>query len=387
MAAIRILTVEDDEDDYTITRDMLAEVGEGQFDLTWAPTYEDAVREIRRTSYDVYLVDYRLGRRSGLDLLCGELQEGRLGPVIILTGQDAEDVDVEAMKHGAAGFLIKSELRSRHLARTLRYAIERHAARAVDTPSPDATSAKSKKGRIVTFIGAKGGMGTTTIAANVAAALASRGLSVCAVEMRGEFGPLSRLVNIAPINDIGGLLALDASLIDQERFESHLCVHSNGLRLLAAPQDVADFGEVRADQALAILDAAARDSDLVIVDLPSNASDVTREVLRGSDLIALVIEREPSALAAARMFVSLMRNWRIHPPIGSVLVSRVANPEAMAPADINLQLDLKRYGVIPAAPELFFRAAITLDPVILAHPGHPVGKALDELALCMLLVR
>jgi len=43
--------------------------------------------------------------------------------------------------------------------------------------------------------------------------------------------------------------------------------------------------------------------------------------------------------------------------------------------------------VIPAAPELFHKSAVTLQPVIIAHPAHPVGRALDELALFLLLVR
>ena len=47
MAAIRILLVEDDEDDYTLTRELLAEVEDEQFDLVWAPTYEDAILEIQ----------------------------------------------------------------------------------------------------------------------------------------------------------------------------------------------------------------------------------------------------------------------------------------------------------------------------------------------------
>ena len=387
MAVIRILLVEDDEDDYTLTRELLAEVEDEQFDLVWAPTYEDAILEIRRGGYDVFLVDYRLGRRSGLDLLCGELQEGRLGPVIILTGQDAREVDVEAMKHGAAGYLVKSELRSRHLARTLRYAIEGYAAK---TPEPTAgltPTAPTKRGRTVALIGAKGGAGTTTIVANVASALCSRGLSVTAVEMRGDFGDLTRLVNIAPLYDLSALLELDAAQIVPEKFEACLSRHLNGLRVLAAPQNVEDFREIRVDQASAIVDAAIRTSDLVILDLPPVASAVNREILLKADLVAMVIEREPSSIASARVLASLMQAWKVRVPIGSVITSRVNLPEAMSAADINLQLGLKKYGIIPAAPELFFRGASTLQPVILAHPAHPVGRALDELALFLLLVR
>jgi len=387
MVPIRILLVEDDEDDYTLTRELLAEVEDEQFDLVWAPTYEDAILEIRRGGYDVFLVDYRLGRRSGLDLLCGELQEGRLGPVIILTGQDAREVDVEAMKHGAAGYLVKSELRSRHLARTLRYAIEGYAAKTAEPASGVASTTSSKRGRTVALIGAKGGSGTTTIVANVASALCSRGLSVTAIEMRGHYGDLTRLCNIAPLHDISALLALEPYQIGPEKFESVLSRHLNGLRVLAAPQQPEDFRELHLDQAKAIVDASIRTSDLVLLDLPSNASEVNREILTKADLVAMVVEREPSAIASARVMMSLFQSWKVRVPIGSVIVTRHNMPDAMSAADINSQLGLKKYGVIPASPELFHKGAVTLQPVILAHPAHPVGRALDELALFLLLVR
>src|SRR5688572_3137326 len=337
MAAIRILLVEDDEDDYTLTRELLAEVEDEEFDLVWAPTYEDAILEIRRGGYDIFLVDYRLGRRSGLDLLCGPLQEGRLGPVIIITGQDAREVDVEAMKHGAAGYLVKSELRSRHLARTLRYAIEGYAAKAAADPGGAgvASNAPSKRGRTVALIGSKGGAGTTTIIANVASALCSRGLAVTAIEMRGDYGNLSRLVNVAPLYDIGSLLVHDAPQITADKFEGALSRTSSGLRILSAPQYPENFHELRADQAAAILDAGIRTSDLVLVDLPSNASDATKEVLCRADLVAMVIEREPSSIASARVMLSTLQAWKVRVPIGSVIVSRVNVPDAMSAADIN----------------------------------------------------
>lgn len=388
MAAIRILLVEDDEDDYTLTKELLAEVEDEQFELVWAPTYEDAVLEIRRGGHDVYLVDYRLGRRSGLDLLCGELKEGRLGPVIILTGQDAREVDVEAMKHGAAGYLVKSELRSRHLARTLRYAIEGYAAKSAEPASGvAATAAPGKRGRTVALIGAKGGAGTTTIVANVAAALCGRGLQVTAIEMRGEYGNMTRLVNIAPLRDISHLLALEPSHITPDQFEACLSRHLSGLRVLAAPQNPEDFRELGVQHASAILDAAIRTSDLVLVDLPANASEATREVLRKADLVAIVVEREPSSVASARAMLAAFQGWGVSVPIGSVIVAHANIPEAVSASDINAQLGTKKYGIIPAAPELFHRCAVTLQPIISAHPSHPVGRALDELALFLLLVR
>jgi Flp pilus assembly CpaE family ATPase len=87
------------------------------------------------------------------------------------------------------------------------------------------------------------------------------------------------------------------------------------------------------------------------------------------------------------VMLSTLQAWGVRVPIGSIIISRVNMPDAMTAADINSQLGLKKYGVIPAAPEVFHKCATTLQPVITQHPAHPVGRALDELALFLLLVR
>ena len=80
----RILLVEDDEDDYLITRDLLAAQSRMRFELDWRAAYEDGLVEIRQRRHDAYLIDYRLGRRTGLDLVREGFGTGPRAPVILL---------------------------------------------------------------------------------------------------------------------------------------------------------------------------------------------------------------------------------------------------------------------------------------------------------------
>ena len=66
---VRVLLVDDDRDDYLLTRDLLAEVPGGRYDLSWEGEYPAAVRAVWAAGHDLYLVDYRLGPRTGLELL------------------------------------------------------------------------------------------------------------------------------------------------------------------------------------------------------------------------------------------------------------------------------------------------------------------------------
>jgi two-component system cell cycle sensor histidine kinase/response regulator CckA len=120
-----ILLVDDDEDDYVLTRDLLAELGEPGFELEWVSTYEAGLAAIEKKKHDVYLFDYRLGERNGLELLQRAIALGIAVPIILLTSQGDVQVDIAAMETGASDYLNKSTLSAELLERSIRYALER----------------------------------------------------------------------------------------------------------------------------------------------------------------------------------------------------------------------------------------------------------------------
>ena len=122
---IRILLIEDDEDDYVLVKDLLSEIDPSKYHLEWETSYEAAVNAICLNHHDVYLLDYRLGERNGLELLREVMEKGCLAPIIFLTGQGDYDVDMKAMKGGAADYLIKDQINPSLLERSIRYAIDR----------------------------------------------------------------------------------------------------------------------------------------------------------------------------------------------------------------------------------------------------------------------
>jgi signal transduction histidine kinase len=121
---IRVLLIEDDEDDYTLVRDMLSEVRHVEYEVQWMPKYEEALKAIEAPTHDVCLLDYRLGERNGLDLLYEAIGKSYCVPIVFVTGQGDVDVDMEAMKAGAADFLAKGEISGPLLDRSIRYSIE-----------------------------------------------------------------------------------------------------------------------------------------------------------------------------------------------------------------------------------------------------------------------
>ncbi len=119
----KVLLIEDDEDDYLITRDLLSDIKDGRFDLKWTPTFEMGQLALEDEEFEVCLVDYHVGERSGLELIQEARGAGCLVPMILLTGVGHRDIDIAAMRAGAADFLEKGQLTPVLLERAIRYAI------------------------------------------------------------------------------------------------------------------------------------------------------------------------------------------------------------------------------------------------------------------------
>lgn len=121
---IKILLVDDDEEDFFIIKDILSDIPDEPFELEWTSTFEEAKLQMQEKRHDVYLVDYRLGVHTGLDLI-SEILPLSSAPIILLTGQGDRNVDIEAMKRGADDYLVKSQMTGPLLERCIRYSINR----------------------------------------------------------------------------------------------------------------------------------------------------------------------------------------------------------------------------------------------------------------------
>jgi signal transduction histidine kinase/HPt (histidine-containing phosphotransfer) domain-containing protein len=121
---IKVLLIEDDEDDYILTRELLSEVKGGEYQLDWASSYEEGLEVAARREHHVCLVDYRLGEHSGVHLIREARNFGLTTPMILLTGQGDHDVDVAAIEAGATDYLVKDETPAGRLERTIRYAVK-----------------------------------------------------------------------------------------------------------------------------------------------------------------------------------------------------------------------------------------------------------------------
>jgi PAS domain S-box-containing protein len=120
---IKVLLIEDDEDDVLLTREYLADSVSFKFEVEWEPVTERAMEKMVKGSYDVFLIDYRLDLHTGLDIIKFAQDNGVKSPCILLTGQGDLRVDLDANRFGAADYLVKTDLNASLLERSIRYAL------------------------------------------------------------------------------------------------------------------------------------------------------------------------------------------------------------------------------------------------------------------------
>jgi DNA-binding NtrC family response regulator len=123
---LSVLVVEDDDDDFLVARQLLISQDRWRFEVDRAATYDEAKTLIDERRHDVYLIDYRLGAETGLDLVRECFNDEVGPPIILLTGQGDYEVDLMATQMGVTDFLLKDGLHPAILERSIRYAVSHH---------------------------------------------------------------------------------------------------------------------------------------------------------------------------------------------------------------------------------------------------------------------
>ena len=120
---IKILMIDDDEEDFMIIQDTIAESAHHHYKIEWTPSYNEGLKDISKQKHDVYLIDYILGIKTGLDLVKEAIKMGCEVPLIILTGRKDIEIDKQAMLAGASDYMVKGTITGQMLESSIRYAI------------------------------------------------------------------------------------------------------------------------------------------------------------------------------------------------------------------------------------------------------------------------
>lgn len=368
-----ILIVDDEVSTLKLLGMALERVG---YRISAAQTVEQAVAHIEAERPDLAVLDVMLPGVSGLDL-CRQLRARRETanlPIILLSAKGEVADRIAGLQAGADEYLVKPIDTSEFLVR-VGALLERTRSRLSD--------AGERSARLVSFIGAQGGVGTTSMVANLGVALALDEVEALVVELRGYAGGLPLLLSMKASRGAAELIRLEPRLITPEQVGAHLLRHASGLQAWCAPEQVST--ELLAEeQAAAILSGVSRRADLVLIDLPSIPTPAVRAAIPLSQTVVLVVEPvRPSIERAgpmARMIESLASSGA---ELKLLVNSRAPIATPAPPGEISERVGWPLLGAIPPAPDEFLRAANMGRPVLQIQTEGVLAQAFRQVAAAL----
>ena len=368
-----VLLIEDEPDAARLIQHVLGK-GTPKMEVAWATDLASGLECLAKRRFQAVLLDLNLPDSSGFETFAKVRQNAPEQALIVLTGQEDESLALQAVRGGADDYLIKSDIRDRFLAQRVRYAIERHSVQSQNAQNG------VRRGKVISFTGAKGGVGTTTLVSNVAAALAGLGSSVLAIEFLPEIGSMAAMVNRAPSWDISVLLEGKPETITRDAVVSCLEVFDGGYRVLCGPKHYDSRRSVTAEQARALMGVAHELADFILVDLTSLPAPSMEQVLQHSTSVLLVLERNRIGLHAAKAKLPALQSMARRPDSFSVvLINKTPFVEFLAPVEFSRELDCNVMGMIPPAGDLL-GAADQMGVTVLTRPDTPFSQSVQELA-------
>jgi pilus assembly protein CpaE len=298
--AARILIVDDDPNVQRLLSYTLRQEG---FEATVAADGIEAIRLWEAERPALVLLDIMLPKLDGY-AVAQRIREDEAGaahvPIIMLTAEGDVEQRIKGLRAGADDYLMKPFHPAELLAR-IRSLLARFAPR-------DENAARAPLGHVIAFYGAKGGVGTTTLAINVAIAL-HRELSrnVVLVDGNLQFGDHRVFLDLGldrkSVVDIVSAPNIDADLVRQV-----LVRHDSGVDLLLAPPSPETAELVTPEHIPMILDVLRATYDFVVIDIDKRLDEINLRVFDGAETIYVVMTADLSCLKNVRLVLETLSN-------------------------------------------------------------------------------
>lgn len=367
----KILIVDDDIDSLKLIGLMLQRHG---YEVVAANAGMQALAKASSDHPDLIILDIMMPDMDGYEV-CRRLRNNsdtRGIPIIMFTAKTLVDDKVAGFEAGADDYLTKpthpAELASRVKAILARSANQRRQ----DT----------RKGMTIGVIGAKGGVGTTTIALNIAASLFINNENPILADFRLGSGSLGISLGVDNATGMANILVKPASEIRSGTIEKELAIHPSGLRsLLSSARPKEAQMKFPIESALATISTLRTMSKQTIFDLGHRYDDTVSRLQREMDQIVLVVEPFDVALKMAQKLLQELESGgsgtgRVH----LVVVNRSQSNMQTPWNEVEHILGRELRAIISAAPELAYQAARSAMPIVMYQPNTIVSNQLLKLA-------
>lgn len=369
-------------DDSAATRQSLRRLLEFEKDIVVvgeAENGEAAIKQARALQPDAVLMDVNMDPVDGITATQEILTLVPRCVIVMMSVQGEQEYLRRAMAAGARDYLIKP-FSADELVHTLRNAYVMESKRWQQVGSVPAMSLPSKHGKVVSVFSAKGGVGKTTIATNLAASLSRDWQkSVVLVDLDLQFGDVPVLLDLEPRRTIVDLA--QGKERGREEIDNCLIRYSSQLRVLAPPSRPEEAELVSAQHVKEILDILRSMADYIIVDTAQNFQDQILTALDESDLILVIATLDIPTVKNVHLCLEVMRQGLEYPAEKTkLIVNRAAEDIGIKCEVLEKKLGIPIAARIPSDGRLAIKAVNEGFPFVLSNPGAAISQGIRDVA-------
>ena len=323
---------------------------------------------------DLVVTDVNMPLMNGLELVKRLREDRRTArtPIIVLSAAKQEQDILAGYSHGADDYIgkpIDLAVLAAKIETILRQT--RGAAEVIAAPR--------KLGVVIAFAHGKGGVGATTLAANVAATLATDSRSVVLLDLNLQFGNAAMFFDLRPRTSIVEFARGDVNRVTEDDFSQFLADHKSGVRILAAPPSPEEAELVSVGAVQQAIDLARGGRDAVVLDLATKLDETTLAALDVTDIVCVVTAPHLASLRSTSDTLAMLT--RIGIADERIFIALVRTT-AKGIDDEGVAKFLKRKAdiVVPFAEKADAAADLGV-PYVLAEPNDKTSAALKHLAV------
>jgi CheY-like chemotaxis protein len=376
----KILVVDDDVDTLRLVGLMLQRQG---YEIVAASSGRQALSMARSEDPDLIILDVMMPDMDGYEVTrrLRSDQSTATIPIIMFTAKTQIDDKVSGFEAGADDYLTKPT-QPRELFAHVKAVLARTSKSR--TPVPTATTVTtSEKGHVIGILAAKGGLGVTTVAMNLAVILRSKSLkNVVVGEFRPGQGTLGLSLGYLHPTGLVECLEKKTSELSAKSIENSLVTHNTGVQLLLSSYEASDAKFLAyPDSFLNLAKTLALMTHYLILDLGPAIPPVTDKVLTACDELIVVVEPHPHTIAQSKALIKALNAKGFgQGRLRAVLINRARSDVQMSWSTVQEDLDHHLSVVFTPAPEILYQADIRNIPVVVYQTDSLTSQQFNKLA-------
>ena len=371
---VRVLVIDDDRLIRKVVRKALTDLS---YEVIETEDGLEALKKIKSIRPHAVIVDKMMPGIDGFEVTRRLRREPELShiPILVLTGESDLQEKLAAFEAGADDYVVKP-FAAAELAARLTVLLRR--AKALEAAQSQMLQ-KSDQARVIAVHSLRGGIGSSTLASNLAIGLNALWKSpTLLMDMVPNAGQQALMLNMSLKRTWADLGLIPPDELDINTLSAITRQHDSGLHLIASPKMPSDAEEVTSDHISVALKYLKTRYTYIVADLPHDFSSLTLEVLEAADVILLVVSPEIAAVRAASIALETYKQLNFPEEKIKVVLNWTFEREGLAHEAIESALHAPIHLVIPYGDRRFTNAINRGTPLLHEQPEDAISSLLED---------